>query len=59
MKNVKIKAYKELKNEPWFVEDMRNYCGRETTVICEANEEFVYLDGCGDWQFNKNGLIEV
>ena len=58
-KIVKIKSYKELKNEAWFVDDMKCYCGRETPVICEANEDFVYLDGCGEWQFEKSGLIEV
>lgn len=58
-KYYQIKSYAELKNESWFVEDMRRFCGMKTTILCEIDDEFVIMAGCGGWQFHKNGLAEI
>lgn len=55
MTKVKIKSYSELKDKSWFVEDMKIYCGRQTTVAHIIDEEFVLLSGCWDWQWAKDG----
>ena len=58
MASVKVKSYSELKNKSWFVDDMKFACGITTEISFEIDDEYVYLKGCGDWQFGKDGLEE-
>lgn len=55
----KIKSYKELKNESWFVEDMKIYCGREVEIVHEVDENFVLLSGCSDWQWARDSFVDI
>lgn len=53
--NVKIKSYNELKDKPWFVEDMRIYSGMTTSIAHVIDDDFVLLTGCSDWQWKHDG----
>lgn len=56
MIKVKIGSYDELKNKDWFVEDMKIYCGMETTINRDVDADHVYLNGCGRYVFGKDGF---
>ena len=60
MKKVfKIRSYNELKNEPWFVDDMKNFCGRMVEITFDFGDGYVLLSGCSDWQWLKSSLVEI
>ena len=53
---VRVKSWNELKETDWMADEMRIHCGRTYKVLCEVDDKFVCLAGCGDWQFGKDGL---